>query len=89
MILWPRRDPDQIDRVRPELPGDHPRLSRASPAGAGGFAELMIGHHQGAVTMAKDEQKNGSNADARKLADVVVAAQTAEIEKMNKILDRL
>ncbi|MFE4955399.1 DUF305 domain-containing protein [Streptomyces sp. NPDC056653] len=39
--------------------------------------------------MAKDEQKNGSNADARKLADVVVAAQTAEIEKMNKILDRL
>ncbi|MGW1706133.1 DUF305 domain-containing protein [Streptomyces sp. NPDC002206] len=53
------------------------------------FAQLMIGHHQGAVTMAKDEQKNGSNTDARKLADAVVAAQTAEIEKMNKILDRL
>ena len=32
------------------------------------FAQLMIGHHQGAVTMAKDEQKNGDNPDAKKLA---------------------
>ncbi|MFF3059919.1 DUF305 domain-containing protein [Streptomyces sp. NPDC057909] len=53
------------------------------------FAQLMIDHHQGAVTMAKNEQKNGSNADAKKLADAAVTAQTAEIEKMNKILDRL
>ncbi|MCX5561426.1 DUF305 domain-containing protein [Streptomyces sp. NBC_00038] len=53
------------------------------------FAQLMIGHHQGAITMAEDEQKNGSNADAKKLATAIVTAQTAEIEKMNKILDRL
>ncbi|MGW9135384.1 hypothetical protein [Streptomyces sp. NPDC055681] len=32
---------------------------------------------------------NGSNADAKKLADAVVTAQTAEVEKMNKILDPL
>lgn len=31
------------------------------------FAQLMIGHHEGAVTMAEDERKNGSNADAKKL----------------------
>ncbi|MFG3527094.1 DUF305 domain-containing protein [Streptomyces sp. NPDC047917] len=53
------------------------------------FAQLMIGHHQGAVTMAEDEQKNGGNADAKKLAGAVVTAQTAEIEQMNKIIDRL
>ncbi|MFB8035532.1 DUF305 domain-containing protein [Streptomyces sp. NPDC056004] len=53
------------------------------------FAQLMIGHHQGAVTMAEDEQKNGDNAEAKKLAGAVVTAQTAEIEQMNKIIDRL
>ena len=53
------------------------------------FAQLMIGHHQGAVTMAKDEQKNGDNPDAKRLAGNVIAAQNAEIEQMNKILDRL
>ncbi|MFE7045553.1 DUF305 domain-containing protein [Streptomyces atratus] len=53
------------------------------------FAQLMIGHHEGAVTMAEDEQKNGSDADAKKLADAVIRAQTAEIEKMNKIIARL
>ncbi|WP_371544985.1 DUF305 domain-containing protein [Streptomyces sp. NBC_00554] len=53
------------------------------------FAQLMIGHHQGAITMANDEQKNGENADAKKLATAIVTAQTAEIEKMNEILDRL
>ncbi|MEL5954997.1 DUF305 domain-containing protein [Streptomyces sp. CLV115] len=53
------------------------------------FAQLMIGHHQGAVTMAEEEQKNGGNAEAKKLAAAVVTAQTAEIEQMNKIIDRL
>uniref|UniRef100_A0AAU2VE28 DUF305 domain-containing protein n=1 Tax=Streptomyces sp. NBC_00003 TaxID=2903608 RepID=A0AAU2VE28_9ACTN len=53
------------------------------------FAQLMIGHHQGAVTMAKGEQKNGSNPDAKRLAGNVIAAQNAEIEQMNKIVDRL
>ncbi|MGW2181335.1 DUF305 domain-containing protein [Streptomyces sp. NPDC001732] len=53
------------------------------------FAQLMIAHHQGAVTMARDEQKKGDNAEAKKLAEAVVTAQTAEIEQMNKILERL
>ncbi|MFB6985523.1 MULTISPECIES: DUF305 domain-containing protein [unclassified Streptomyces] len=53
------------------------------------FAQLMIGHHEGAVTMAETERKKGANADAKKLADAVITAQTAEIEKMNKIIARL
>ncbi|MGW0632937.1 hypothetical protein [Streptomyces sp. NPDC002758] len=39
--------------------------------------------------MAKGEQKIGSNADAKKLATAVIKTQTAEMTKMNKILDRL
>ncbi|MFJ4573792.1 DUF305 domain-containing protein [Streptomyces sp. NPDC088846] len=53
------------------------------------FAQLMIAHHEGAVTMAEAERKNGGNADAKKLAGAVVTAQTAEIEQMNKIIARL
>ncbi|MBM4792090.1 DUF305 domain-containing protein [Streptomyces sioyaensis] len=53
------------------------------------FAQMMIGHHNGAITMAKDEQRNGRNATAKKLAGDVIKNQTAEVAKMNKILDRL
>ncbi|MFD5031525.1 DUF305 domain-containing protein [Streptomyces sp. NPDC058405] len=53
------------------------------------FTQMMIGHHEGAITMAQALQNQGRNADAKKLAGAVVTAQKAEIEKMNKILDRL
>ncbi|MEU9852303.1 DUF305 domain-containing protein [Streptomyces sp. NPDC047974] len=53
------------------------------------FAELMIAHHEGAVEMAKAEQKDGGNAEAKALAGEVVTAQTAEIAELRKILDRL
>ncbi|MEV6352811.1 DUF305 domain-containing protein [Streptomyces hydrogenans] len=53
------------------------------------FAELMIAHHEGAVEMAKTEQKDGGNTEAKALAGEVVRAQTAEIAELRKILDRL
>ncbi|MEE1815457.1 DUF305 domain-containing protein [Streptomyces sp. SP18ES09] len=53
------------------------------------FAELMIAHHEGAVAMAKDEQRDGRNATARKLADDVVRTQSTEVAQLRKILDRL
>ncbi|MFF3745836.1 DUF305 domain-containing protein [Streptomyces kronopolitis] len=53
------------------------------------FARMMIGHHQGAVTMARDEQRNGRNATAKKLAGDVIEHQTAEIATMRTLLDRL
>lgn len=53
------------------------------------FAELMIAHHEGAVEMARTEQKDGSDATAKKLADDVVRTQSAEIAELRKILDRL
>ncbi|WHM41478.1 DUF305 domain-containing protein [Streptomyces sp. BPTC-684] len=38
------------------------------------------------MTMAEDEQKNGSHADAWKLTGAIITAQTAEVDKMNEIL---
>ncbi|MFJ4977345.1 DUF305 domain-containing protein [Streptomyces coeruleorubidus] len=53
------------------------------------FAELMIEHHEGAITMAEDERKKGRDATAKKLAADVVKTQSAEVAKFEKILDRL
>ncbi|MDO0911220.1 DUF305 domain-containing protein [Streptomyces sp. DT2A-34] len=53
------------------------------------FAEMMIEHHNGAITMAKDEQKNGKNADAKKMAGDIVKGQSAEVKQLQSILDRL
>ncbi|MEU9605519.1 DUF305 domain-containing protein [Streptomyces sp. NPDC048057] len=53
------------------------------------FAQLMVKHHEGAITMAEDEQKNGKNATAKKLAGEVVKGQQAEVDEFNAILKRL
>jgi uncharacterized protein (DUF305 family) len=53
------------------------------------FAELMIAHHNGAIDMAKDEQKNGSDAASKKLAADVIKNQSTEVKQMQSILDRL
>lgn len=53
------------------------------------FAEMMIDHHDGAIAMAKDEQKNGKNVDAVKMAGDIVEGQSAEVKQLNSILDRL
>lgn len=53
------------------------------------FAEMMIDHHDGAIAMAKDEQKNGENADAVQMAGDIVEGQSAEVKQLNSILDRL
>ncbi|WP_275461943.1 DUF305 domain-containing protein [Streptomyces noursei] len=53
------------------------------------FATMMIAHHKGAIDMAKDEQRRGRNATAKKLADDVVRGQAAEVAEMTALLDRL
>ncbi|MEU8760225.1 DUF305 domain-containing protein [Streptomyces sp. NPDC048659] len=53
------------------------------------FAELMIAHHEGAVEMAKTEQRDGADAGAKQVADDVVRTQAAEIAQLKKILERL
>ncbi|MFE9692603.1 DUF305 domain-containing protein [Micromonospora sp. NPDC005806] len=53
------------------------------------FLTMMIDHHEGAITMAKDEQARGANPDAKALARRIVTAQQGEIDTMTKMLGRL
>ena len=53
------------------------------------FAQMMIAHHRSAIEMAKAEQANGSNPEAKALASKIAADQAAEVETLQKILDRL
>lgn len=53
------------------------------------WIQMMIKHHQGAVTMAKTEQADGQDAASIALAKKIQAAQTAEIATMQRLLGRL
>ena len=47
------------------------------------FVRMMIPHHQAAIDMAKAELKYGKDAQTRKLAEAIIAAQEKEIAEMN------
>ena len=49
------------------------------------FLELMIAHHEGAVTMAEDELADGQNPQARELAQKIIDDQQAEIAEMEQL----
>ncbi len=50
------------------------------------FLDMMIRHHEGAIEMAKTEQKDGKYADAKALAATIEKAQAAEIAEMKTLL---
>ncbi|GAA1932117.1 DUF305 domain-containing protein [Streptomyces sodiiphilus] len=50
------------------------------------FLTMMIEHHEGAVVMAEAQLKGGAHGPAKELAEEVIAAQTAEIERMRELL---
>jgi uncharacterized protein (DUF305 family) len=49
------------------------------------FLTSMIEHHEGAVTMARQEVSSGRSADAKSFAEKVIDDQTAEIAKMRAL----
>ena len=53
------------------------------------FLTGMIAHHQGAITMAKSEIKDGQYPDAVSMATSIAESQQKEIEAMNAILSSL
>ncbi|MEV0197134.1 DUF305 domain-containing protein [Nonomuraea sp. NPDC050691] len=53
------------------------------------FVQHMIAHHDGAIEMARTEQANGSNPKAKELAKTIETTQQAEVEQLQKILNRL
>ncbi|MBQ1072735.1 DUF305 domain-containing protein [Micromonospora sp. C31] len=52
------------------------------------FLTMMIAHHEGAVTMARDVLARGAHAEAKALAQQIISTQQAEIDTMRKILGR-
>ena len=50
------------------------------------FLEGMTVHHEGAIEMAEVEVADGENAEAKKLAETIIAAQTDEIAVMQELL---
>lgn len=53
------------------------------------FLTLMIEHHEGAVTMAKDELSTGKNAAAKELAQSIITSQSKEVTEMESMLSAL
>jgi uncharacterized protein (DUF305 family) len=53
------------------------------------FLTLMITHHQGALMMALEQRKTGTDDRATELSDDISVTQTAEIRHMRQMLTRL
>jgi uncharacterized protein (DUF305 family) len=53
------------------------------------YVRSMIGHHEGALAMADDTAGGGIDARVGELRDDVTASQTAEIARMQDLLDEL
>ncbi|OQR61582.1 DUF305 domain-containing protein [Streptomyces maremycinicus] len=52
------------------------------------FLTMMIDHHEGAVAMATVEKSKGEYGPATSMAADIIAAQTAEIAEMKKLLGK-
>ncbi len=49
------------------------------------FLQMMIRHHEGAIEMALTEQRDGKNANAKKLAETIETDQATEIAEMKQL----
>jgi uncharacterized protein (DUF305 family) len=50
------------------------------------WLQMMIDHHTGAIDMSNTELLDGTNPDAKKLADAIIANQQGEIAQMRGML---
>ncbi|MFK5583797.1 DUF305 domain-containing protein [Serinicoccus sp. LYQ131] len=49
------------------------------------WLEMMIEHHNGAITMSEDQMANGQNPEAIDLAESIAESQNAEIAEMEEL----
>jgi uncharacterized protein (DUF305 family) len=50
------------------------------------WLEMMIAHHEGAISQSQTVKANGSNSDVLALADLIITAQQGEIAEMQALL---
>lgn len=50
------------------------------------WLQMMIQHHEGAITQSNTVKTSGSNPDVRVLADAIITAQQGEITEMQALL---
>jgi uncharacterized protein (DUF305 family) len=69
---------------------DDPTMARLASLQGAEFDQMwlhsMLGHHQGAIEMANAEIANGTNVDAKSIAQHIVTTQQAQIDQMNQLL---
>lgn len=53
------------------------------------FLTMMVQHHEGAIAMAKTELAQGTNPQAKQLAQRIATSQQAEIDRMKQLLTTL
>ncbi|MFC5177701.1 DUF305 domain-containing protein [Nocardioides taihuensis] len=64
------------------------QLARASDAEFQDlWLQMMIEHHEGAVEMARDEQADGTFAEAVALAESIESSQQREVDRMQQLLE--
>ena len=51
------------------------------------FLQMMTAHHEGAVTMSRTELSDGRYPEAKALAQAIIDQQTAEIARMQELLN--
>jgi uncharacterized protein (DUF305 family) len=67
--------PDQMEQLRAATGAQFDAM----------FLTMMIEHHRSAISAAQEEIVQGSNPDAKQLAEKIVADQTAEITRMQQM----
>ncbi|MEV4969591.1 DUF305 domain-containing protein [Streptomyces scopuliridis] len=96
LTSWDAQVPTQgsMDHSGHSMPGmmaddDMSTLEKASgPAFDTAFLKLMVKHHEGAVEMARTEKSAGADQSAKDMADAIITSQSAEITRMNTLLDK-
>jgi uncharacterized protein (DUF305 family) len=72
-----------MERSMMDISPDHMRMMKGA-AFDRMFVDMMIPHHEGAVTMARDALAKSQRPEIRELAQAIIDAQQAEIEMMNR-----
>lgn len=83
------QDPEMLEQMGMATPAELDRLeSLQGNAFDVLFLQLMIPHHEGAIAMAEDVARDGSDLYVRQLAIDIISTQSRQVYDMQQVLDR-